>query len=161
METLLTTPVTDAQVVLGKYAGGLTFLAAAIVPAVCEGVLLDWLSKGVAGLDVGALASSALILVAISSLCLSVGLMASLLTKNQIVAAIVCFIACCVPFLLEYMFEAVPGASVRLVQYVSAESHVLDFGRGIIDSRALVLYVSLTGGVLFSAVRILELRRWR
>ena len=83
------------------------------------------------------------------------------MTKNQIVAAICCFCAVCIPFLFTYLVVVLPVGSDKIVEYLSTETHILDFARGSVDMRPVVMYVSGTVFVLFTAVRVLESRRWR
>jgi ABC-2 type transport system permease protein len=92
---------------------------------------------------------------------MAIGLWISLLASNQIVAAICCFCGVMLPLLAGYAGTLLPPACEPLVAYVSTHFHVMDFARGSIDSRPVVLYVSGTALMLFMAVRQLESRRWR
>ena len=161
LETLMTAPVTDVQVVMGKFAGAYAFLLLAAAPAVAGLAVVIVLSPSMAAWDGGALAGGAILFVSIGALCVSIGLLASLLTRNQIVAALVCFVAICTPFLLRAAMSNLPVGSERLIEYVSAEAHIMDFARGSLDTRPLVLYVSSTAFLLFASVKLLESRRWR
>ena len=102
-----------------------------------------------------------MIFLAISGFCIAIGLLASLLTRNQIVAAIACFVAICAPFLIRSAGSSLPFGSDRALEYLSADTHIVDFARGSIDTRPLVLYLSGTCFLLFTAVKVLESRRWR
>jgi ABC-2 type transport system permease protein len=161
IETLMTAPVTEAQVVLGKYLGALTFVAVVLAPMGACPFVLRALAPGVRAVDVGQLCSAGLFLLLVAGLCVAVGLLVSMMTRNQIVAAIGCFCAVLVPLLLPYVVSLLPFGSDRLIQAVSVESHMLEFTRGSIDARPVVLYVSCTVLLLFTAVRVLESRRWR
>jgi len=161
IEALLTTPVTDAEVVLGKYAGALTFIVIATVPAVANIFVLAALSPGVEAVDAGAVAGGCLSLLLMSAFCTAVGALISLLTRNQIVAAICTFTVVWGVLLLGWLLAALPFGWARAGEYLSAMMHVEDFARGAVDTRPIVLYVSMTAFVLFAAVRVLESRRWR
>ena len=132
-----------------------------VAPAVGVVYILAAFSPGVEGVDSGSILGGSVILVAISSLCISIGLFVSLLTRNQIVAAICCFTAICFPFLIRTAVSNLPVGSDQMLEYLSAETHIVDFARGSIDTRPLVMYLSGTVFMLFAAVKALESRRWR
>ena len=162
IETLMTAPVTEAAVILGKYAGALTFLAVATVPAVGCIYILAEMSPGIQSIDHGALLAGGLIVFLISGLCVSVGLVISLTTRNQIIAAICCFAAVWLVLLAGWLITVLPYGNLEsLADYLAADGHLADFSRGMVDTRPIVLYVSGTVFMLFAAVRMLESRRWR
>ncbi|MDP6524545.1 MAG: ABC transporter permease [Kiritimatiellia bacterium] len=161
LETLMTAPVSDLAVVMGKFLGAFSFLFVVVAPAVGVIYILAAFSPGVEGVDSGNILGGSVILVVISSLCISIGLFVSLLTRNQIVAAICCFTAICFPFLIRTAVSNLPVGSDQMLEYLSAETHIVDFARGSIDTRPLVMYVSGTVFMLFAAVKALEARRWR
>ena len=161
IEALMTAPITETRVVLGKYFGALTFLLIVSVPAVASIFLLAFLSPGIDSVDIGAVLGGCLILFLVSGLCTSVGLFASLMTRNQIIAAICCFSGILLPLLAGHLISLLPVGSVEALEYISATTHVPDFARGSIDTRVIVPYLLGTAFVLFSAVRMLESRRWK
>lgn len=163
IETLMTSPVTETEIVLGKYAGALTLLIIVMAPGTGFVFLLSFMSPAisVADIDMGALLSCCGILVLLSAFCLSLGLLVSLTTKNQIIAAIACICVNGIVMMIGYMESLFPIGSGSFIAYVSLETHLLDFGRGSVDTRPIVLYVSGTVFVLFAAIRLLESRRWR
>jgi len=155
-ETLMTAPVTEAAVILGKYLAALTFLLVVALPALSTVFIMGFLSPGIKYLDVGALLGGCMILFLVSAFYISVGLIISLLTRSQIVAGACCF--CAVLFLLlgGYLFSFLPAGSEKLAEYFSSQTHILDFSRGSVDTRPMVLYLSGTFLALFTAVRVLE-----
>lgn len=161
IEALMTAPVTDAEVVLAKFAGAGVFLLVAATPVLLPSYVIMRLGAGAAWIDLGGLIGGCLLLVLIASACVAIGLFVSLLTRNQIVAAVCCFCAICSPFLLRPMLENLPVGSDRLLDLLAADTHIYDFSRGSIDSRPIVLYLSVTGFFLFASVKVLESRRWR
>lgn len=161
IETLMTAPVTEWQVVLGKYAGALSFLIAVVAPSFMSILSLSWLCPGIHGLDTGAVWGSVLILLLVAILCAAIGALASLMTRNQIIAAICCFCAIVVPLMAGYLIRLLPFGSDRMVDYLLLENHLEDFARGSVDIRVVMLYVSSTVFVLFLGVRVLESRKWR
>jgi ABC-2 type transport system permease protein len=162
LETLMTAPVTETQIVLGKYAGAMTFLLLVILPAVSFIFMLSFLSPGIHSIDIGAVYGSCLIIVLISFFCVALGMVVSLFTRNMIVSffAIFCAVWCVillgnvVTALPEWMLA--PGGDL-----FSMVVHVDDFAHGSIDTRPIVMYVSGTVCLLFVATRLLESRRWR
>jgi len=163
LETLTTVPVTEAQIVLGKYAGGLCFLLLVSAPAVAFIFMLDYFSPGIKGVDVGALLGGALILSLIIASCTAVGTVISLLTRNMIVSfvAISCGIWCLL--LSGDMLTSIPGLgmSAGAAWIYSVAGQLDEFCRGSIDLRAVVMHVTGTALLLFVAVRLLESRRWQ
>lgn len=163
IETLMTAPITEAEVVLGKYAGALSFLLIVALPAVGCIFLLERLSPGIdfVDLDIGAMLGGCLILFLISAFFVSTGLFISLMTRNQIVAAICCICAIWLALLFGHLVSTSPMGLEKFGEYVSATTHIEDFSRGSVDTRPIILYLSGTVFMLFAAVRVLESRRWR
>lgn len=162
LETLMTVPVTEAQIVLGKYAGALSFLLLVTFPVVITLLLVVAVSPilQLGDLDGGALLSGSLILCLVSSLLVAVGLLVSLLTRNQIIAAICCFCSVWGVLLFGWIVTIVSGGAVSTT-YVTVTDHIRDFSRGMLDSRPLVFYILGSALFLFASVRVLESRRWR
>jgi ABC-2 type transport system permease protein len=162
LETLMTVPVTEAQIVLGKYAGALSFLLLVTFPVVITLLLVVAVSPilQLGDLDGGALLSGSLILCLVSSLLVAVGLLVSLLTRNQIIAAICCFCSVWGVLLFGWIVTLVSGGAVSTT-YVTVTDHIRDFSRGMLDSRPLVFYILGSALFLFASVRVLESRRWR
>lgn len=160
LETLMTAPVTETAVVLGKYISALLFVWLVLVPAMTSVHWLAYVSPGIEGVDHYSVAGGAVILGLVTACCVSVGLLASLLTRNQIVAAICCFAAICVPFFVKPLVAALPFVRDGVVEYVSLETHVMGFASGGLSLQVGVLYLSVTALMLFASIRILESRRW-
>ena len=146
IETLMTAPVTDTEVVLGKYAGALSFYFIVTIPSAAYIVLLKILSPNVSWPDIGAIAGGTIIFILLSAFCVSIGLLISLISKNQIIAAIFCFGALWLLLFAGDVLSFLPRESVNLVAYISSGSHILDFARGSIETRPPVLYLS---GIFF------------
>jgi len=161
IEMLMTAPVTEAEVVLGKYAGAMTFVLFVIAPAVASIYIFAAMGPGQDIVDSGALTGGCVIIFLIAAFCMSLGLVVSLLTRSQIIAAISCLCLIWLMLFLGNIVSAIPFAPPKLVTFLSLLSHVEDFARGSIDTRPVVLYLSATAFMLFTAVRILESRRWK
>lgn len=149
IEILLTSPVTETEVVLGKFAGALGFFLTLWAPT----LVYVWILRTQTPIDLGPVASGYLAIVLLGAYFLSVGTFASTLTKNQIVAAILAF-GMLIPIfsagLLENMIND-PGKRDTL-SYFNLWDHMDEFARGIVDSRRLVYYGSATVLFLFLSV---------
>jgi ABC-2 type transport system permease protein len=130
LEMLMTAPVREAQIVGAKFAACLVFLLVVVSPALLALPLLRSLSPGIETLDWGGIQGGCLVVLLVSSLCVSIGMLASLLTRNQIVAAICCFAGVLLPIVAGYVLTASPVGPDRLVEFFSIETHILDFARG-------------------------------
>lgn len=160
LETLMTAPVTEAEAVLGKYAAGLSFVLIAILPCVSYPFILVAMNPAMETADLGAMAGGVAIVLLLAAFCQSVGLLVSIMTKNQIIAAMCCFAAVWLALLFAWLVSALPLGLAGVAEQYSAMNHLADFTRGLIDTRAVVLYTSATVFMLFAAVRVLEWRRW-
>lgn len=161
IESLMTAPVTEVELVLGKYAGAMSFLIIILIPALSEVFILQLLSPGIQSIDWGGLAGGAILILLFSAFCSAIGLTASLLTRNQVVAAICCFCGTLIPLLAWMLLPLFPFCPDGVVQYFSINNQIMDFTNGTIDVRLVVLYLSTTIFVLFVAVQILAARKLR
>ena len=157
LELLLTSPVRDWEVVAGKYMASLLILIATIVPTIYYVVLLYFFGNP----DTGPLLSSYLGLFLFGAAALAVGLLASSLSSNQIVAAVVGMAVLLTLSNIDRVGNLVEGVTADVLNGASMNAHFLDFTRGIIDTSHIVYYLSLTAVFLFLAVRSLETRRWK
>jgi ABC-2 type transport system permease protein len=158
IEVLLTAPVTDAEVVLGKYLGALSFYALLWLPTVCYVLILAFYGS----IEPGPILAGYLGVLLLGALFLSVGVFTSALTSNQVIAAVFCFAVLVVLFLSSLMGNIVYSEQARSVlEYISFLDHMSDLNRGIVNTKPLAFYVSFTVFCLFLTVRVLETRRWR
>ena len=161
IEALMTAPVTEAEIVAGKYVGALVFLLAVVTIPVGFVFILRAVSPGIDFVDVGALIGGYIITVSLTAFTLSVGLFVSLTTRNQIVAAITCLCAVWLVLLAGNLASAISPGPTQLSAYLSTMDHVAAFTHGSVDTRPIVLYVSGTLLMLFASVRVLESMRWK
>lgn len=162
LETLMTAPVTDTGVVLAKYFGALGFYVILWVPTVAYAVILRAFSPLTASVDLGPMMGGYLGALLVGAFYLSVGVLCSALAANQIMAAISCFAAIGISFFAGFFaFLARSEAARDAFGYISSVAHMLDFARGIVDTRPVVLYVTLTTLLLFTTVKVIESRRWK
>jgi ABC-2 type transport system permease protein len=158
IEVLMTAPISEGQVVTGKYLAALVFYFVLWLPSLLYAVILASYSE----IDWGPVASGYLGILGIGALFLAVGVFASSIARNQIVAALATFGVLMVFFsfgLLEGLFQ---GEVVKAAfGYMNLWQHMEEFSRGIVDTRRLVYYLSVTLFFLFLAARSLEAKKWR
>lgn len=158
VETLLTAPISETQVVVGKYLAALVFYLFLWAPTLVYVAII----RAYAPVDWGPIASSYLAIVGIGALFLAVGTFASATSKNQIVAAIVTFFGLLVLFSIGLLEGLVRGETAKAVlDHLNLWTHMDDFAKGIVDTRRLVYYLSGTAFFLFLTSRALAARKWR
>ena len=164
IEPLMTAPVRDLQVVLAKFFGALVFYIALWLPTLLYFAIFQKITQQPAANSAGAYCGSYLMVLLLGMFYLSVGCLASVLTKNQIVAAIISFCAITLLFflgLIQYILLDVSGGMRDWLGYVSAIEHMATYSRGIIDTRPVVLYLSMTGLMLALTYQAFQSRKWR
>src|SRR5436305_1846567 len=147
IEPLMTAPVRDVQVVLAKFFGSLVFYIALWLPTVIYFAIFHKITNQPAANSTGAYWGSYLMLLLLGMFYLSVGCLASVVTKNQMVAAIISFCAITLLFflgLVQFVLLDVSSGMRDALGYVSAIEHVGTYSRVIIDTRTTILYFSMT-----------------
>ena len=155
LETLMTAPVTDTQVVLAKYFSSLLFFCFLWLPTLVYVLFMAHFAE----LDPGPVLAGYLGTCLLGAMFLAAGLLASSLTSNQVVAAVVGFAICSGLFTLGLLEYLEPSRS-DVWSYFNLHRHMLDFGKGVVDTRPVVYTLSLTFLFVFAAVKALERRRW-
>ena len=158
IELLLTSPVRDWEIIVGKYLASLAFLLAMIALTLYYPLLLFIFAEP----DPGPIYSGYLGLILYGAAALSIGILTSTLTSNQIVA----FTVAAGILLVLYFADLAPlvvgqGVWSTLISEVSISTHFRDFDRGVIDTRHIVYFLSFIAFFLFLSIRALESRRWR
>jgi len=157
LELLMTSPVRDTEIVLGKYLATLLVLCSTLFITLFYVVLLAWFGDP----DVGPVFVGYLGLLLYGAAALSIGLLASSFSPNQIVSAVVGF---GVLLMLTLIGQAAPlteGVTAQVLSQISLNNQFQNFSRGIIDTHSVVYFIVLTVLMLFLTSRILESRRWR
>ena len=155
IEPLMTAPISELAVVLGKYAAALVMWAVLWVPT----LMYAWIISQHGSVDWGALASSYFGMFSIGAYFMAIGLFMSVLAPNQIIAAVLTFVALGVLFALgigELVFD---GTLREVCAYVSMWGHMQSFAKGVVDSRYLVLDLSLSVLAVGLSVAALQSRR--
>jgi ABC-2 type transport system permease protein len=163
LEGLLTTSVRIPDLVLAKFAGALVFYAVLWLPVVVYAYIQARLSPSdvIEFPDQGAMLGGMIGVLLVGGLYIAVGLFMSSLTSNQIIAAIGSFALLFGSSLtLAIMAYNAPTLEMRIVgQYYSSFAHMMDFARGIVDSRMVVMYVSNAAWFLFATIKVVESKR--
>lgn len=158
LEVLLTAPVSEGQVVLGKFLAAFIFYLFLWLPTVAYVVIL----KQYAAIDLYKVASGYLGIALLGVLFAAVGLFTSAFTRNQIVAAIFAFAVLVVLFSMGLMEQLATNPALKgALGYMNLWDHMDDFARGLVDTRRIVYQLSLAGLFLFLTVKVVEARKWR
>lgn len=158
IEILMTAPITEAQVVAGKYLAALTFYACLWLPTLVYALLISRQSE----VDWGPVAAGYLGILGIGALLLAVGTFASAMTRSQLVAAMVAVALVFLLFLLGIFEGQIENERLKQgLGYVNLWNHIDEFARGIVDTRRLAYYGTGVLFFLFLATRALEDRKWR
>ena len=156
-EFLLTVPLKDSEIILGKFIGSLAMLTGMLALTLYYPILLIVLGDP----DLGPIGTSYLGLFLLGSASLSIGIFTSSLTANQIVSAVVAGGIIFGLWFLGMAANFAPGAVGEILSYLSLSQHFPDFMRGIIDTRAIVYYLCVTALFLYLAIESVESGRWR
>jgi ABC-2 type transport system permease protein len=157
IELLLTSPVHDAEIVIGKWMAAVALFATLLIISLVNILFLfaygnpDW--KPVVAGYLGLLLQAGALL--------AVGAFISTLTRNQIIAGIVTFAACLMLWILEWVAGYETASWAKVMAYLSVVSHFESFSKGVIDTKDLVYFVSLIFFGLCLSVRSIESLRWR
>jgi ABC-2 type transport system permease protein len=154
--------VTDTAIVLGKFAGALSFYLLLWLPTAAYALILHRFSASSMPVDPGPLLCGYLGALLVGAFYLSAGLLCSAITGNQIVAAMTCFALLTMLFFTGFLGDILHNETTRRVcDYLSSVKWMGDFARGVIDTRPVVFHLSGTLLLLFITVRIVESRRWK
>ncbi len=156
-ELLLTSPLSIAEIVLGKFLGVVTFLVIMLsLTAVYPAILLLWGNP-----EVGMILSGYLGLFLLAVSFASVGLLTSSFTDNQIVAAVSCLIVLLLLYVISWPAETAGATLAAVLKYLSVTEHFSEMVRGVIETKDLVYFASLIVGTLYLTHRSVESVRWR
>lgn len=163
-ETLMTTPVSDTQVVLAKFTSALVFHLLLWLPLLACVLVVRYYSNDTSAFGVGVLVSTYLGILLVGGLYMAMGCFASALTRSQMIAAMLAFVFGVALFLTSFRSLFGPpqtGWSVDVFTYVSMIEHMQDFVRGVVDTRYVVFYLSLTSFFLYLTLKVVESRHWK
>ena len=157
IELLLTSPVTDVEIIIGKFLGAMLLYAAMLTVTLLHMAILfifgdpEWKP----------IATGYLGLLLMGGCFLSLGLFISSLTKNQIVAAMATFAVFLMLWVINWISTFVGPTTQTVLQYLSLTEHFDDFAKGIIDTKHVIYYLSFMAFGLFLTAKSVDSERWR
>ncbi len=151
-EVLLTMPVTLTDVVVGKFLAAVAFVIALLIPTMAYPVTVMALGQ----LDWGPVAGGYIGAVLLGAAFSAIGLFASALTRNQIIAFIVAMAVCITLTLIDKMLFFLPRSMLGVLAYLGADFHFQNISKGIIDSRDIIYFLSVGFISLYSAYLVLS-----
>ena len=157
IELLLTSPVTDLQIIVGKFLGALgLYIAMLLVTLLYIAILFvyghpEWRP----------LVAAYLGLLLMGGAFLSLGLFISSTTDNQIVAGIISFVVFLLLWIISWLGQSAGPTAAKVLDYLSIIWHFDDFGKGVIDSKHVVYYLSFITFGLFLTLKSVDTERWR
>jgi ABC-2 type transport system permease protein len=157
IELLLTSPVTDLEIILGKFFGAMGLYAAMLGVTLLYISMLFFLGNP----EWRPIVAGYLGLLLMGGCFISVGLLVSSLTKNQIVAGVATFAVFLFLWVINWIGENAGPTTREIVNYLSITQHFDDFTRGVIDTKHLVYYLSFITFGLFLTAKSVDSERWR
>ena len=158
METISTLPLNTYEFVLGKFLAGFCLILLGLVATLIHFFTL--LSVGT-NVDIGAIFSGYLGLALMGATFTSIGIYASSVTENQVVAFIIGVFVVLVFYMLDKTLVFVPHSLAGFFQFLAVDYHLSNISRGVIDSRNLVYFFSMIGFFIFLTIQTLDVRRWK
>ena len=138
-EVLLTMPVTFRDVILGKFLAAVVLVAAMLVPTFAYPITVSFLGQ----LDWGPVAGGYIGAILLGAAFSAIGLFASSITRNQIIAFIIAMGICFMLTLIDKMLFFLPQSMLAVMEYLGADFHFDNISKGIIDSRDILYFLSL------------------
>jgi ABC-2 type transport system permease protein len=163
-ETLMTAPVSDLEVVMAKFTAALVFYLVMWLPLAGCLLMVQRYTNNAGGLDFAVIASTFLGILLLGCLFVSLGCFASALTRSQATAASVSLVLGLSLFLLALLADRNPAQGnwqAEALASLALVDQMHDFARGVVDTRPVVLYLSLSFFFLFLTLRVVESRRWK
>lgn len=157
IELLLTSPVTDSQIILGKWLGAVLLFVCILAMSMLNVALLFLWGKP----DLKPVLVAYLGLLLQGATLLGIGTFISSLTKNQIIAGGVTFFVCLLLWLLSWSTANDVGVLPQVMNYLSIVTHFDNFSKGVVESKDLIFYLSMIFFSLFLTTRAMESLRWR
>jgi len=162
LELLMTQPLTDLQVIMAKYFAGVVLVIFSLVPTLIYGISIYRLGLPVGNLDMGGMWGSYIGLLFLGSTFVAIGIFASSVSDNQIVSFIIAVFLCAffyIGFELFYTF-ILSGKTGLAIQSLGINAHYSSISRGVIDTRDLVYFISISVFFILLTKISLESRKW-
>ncbi len=159
IELLMTLPIRDHEVVIGKFLASFFFLTLTLILSFAIPTMIAMVGDPDPGPILGGYIGSILL----GAAYLSIGLFVSSLTENQIIAFIIGVVGTFALFIIgeEFVVYNAPKAIVPVLKFIGMGAHFDSIGRGVLDSRDVIYYLSVIGFFLHLNVRVIESRSWK
>lgn len=155
-EILLTMPVTFRDIIVGKFLAAVGFIGVMLIPTLFYALSITFLGK----LDWGPVIGGYLGAILLGATFSSIGLLASSITRNQVVAFIIGMAVCLsLTLLIDFMLFFLPSFLVGIFQYLSANYHFKNIAKGVIDLRDIMYFVSVSFVVLYGTNLIMQRKK--
>lgn len=161
LEMLITLPVKDHEVILGKFLGAWGLVLLLILSTALYPVMMFYFPWHLGSLDSGPVIAGYVGLILYSAAAVSIGLLISSITETQVIAVFVTFVILAGLHLLGLGLEQMDNPFIRnIIAFISFDTRLAPFARGMINSRDVIYFLSITAGCLMAAFRALERRKW-
>ena len=157
MELLMTSPLSTAQILLGKFFACLSLYTLIVALTLIFCAILEVYGSP----DWGPILTAYFGYILLGGTFIAVGILASSLTENQIVAVLLAFGMLMLLWLIDWSASFAGPTAAKILQYISIIEHLKDFQRGVIDTKDVIFYLSFIFFCLFLTSRVIESRRWR
>jgi ABC-2 type transport system permease protein len=157
IELLLTSPITDLEIILGKFLGAMGLYASMLAVTLIHLAVLFFFGRP----EWKPILTTYLGLFLLGGCFISLGLFISSLTKNQIVAGMVTFAVFLLLWVIEWIGSFSPPTIDKMTQYLSIVGHLDDFGKGVLDTTHIIYYLSFITFGLFLTAKSVDSERWR
>jgi ABC-2 type transport system permease protein len=159
MEMLMTSPITELQIVVGKYLASLVLLILMLAPTLIYFIVLSRYSEPAMPWRI--VLSSYLGVLMLGAVLLALGSFISSLTENQIIAGVSTFVIFLLLWVIDIGVRSASTATGEIFKYLSILQHYESFSQGVIDTSSIIFYISFTLFGLFLTLRSLDSMRWR
>lgn len=154
-ETLLTMPVTTGDIVAGKILASTIFVIVMLIPTLMYPATISFVGE----LEIGPIVGGYLGAILLGSAYCAVGVFASSLTKNQIVAFIIAFVICILLSLIDKFLVFFPATVIDYIEVIGADYHFRNISKGVFDTRNIIYFLSIIAVCWFGTVKIIDERR--
>jgi ABC-2 type transport system permease protein len=160
LEMLITLPVKDSDVVLGKYLGAFGLVMVLVVATLAYPIAMFFFPWSLGVLDWWAVWAGYIGLVLLSAAAVSIGLLVSSLTSSQPVAAIITFVVLFLLYALGMAATKATGTVALVLRFIAFDERLDGFTKGLVDSRDVIYFLTITVICLIASFKALERRKW-
>lgn len=163
IELLYTKPVTEVQIILGKYLAGIVLVLFALIPTIIYYISVYRLADPVGNIDVGSILGSYIGLILLASCFTAIGLFSSSVTDNQVVAFILGVFFCAFFYIAFSSLSLLADGSntwMAIIQQLGIDEHYNSISRGVVDTRDVIYFLSLNTLFILLTKTVVESRKW-